>query len=312
MPRGYDRPLYVLPFDHRHSFETKMFGWTPPLSAAQTAEIAGAKRIIFDGFKAAVAAGAPKEKGAILTDEQFGAAVLRDAAAEGVTTAMANEKSGQDEFEFEYGEDFPRHIEAFQPSFAKVLVRYNPGGDRDLNRRQAARLKRLSDYLAEAKRSRFMFELLVPPEKAQLERLGGDKALYDEELRPRLMVETIRELQSAGVEPDIWKVEGLDRAEDCVRIVRAARADGREHVGCIILGRGEDDRRVRQWLATAGSVPGFVGFAVGRTTFWDPLVAWRAGKMTREAATAEIGRRYGEYVRIFEAAGGASAMRREA
>ena len=130
MPRGYDRPLYVQPFDHRHSFETKMFGWTPPLSAAQTAEVAAAKRIIYDGFKAALAAGVSKDKAAILTDEQFGAAILRDAVAEGVTTAMANEKSGQDEFDFEYGEEFARHIEAFHPAFAKVLVRYNPEGDR--------------------------------------------------------------------------------------------------------------------------------------------------------------------------------------
>ena len=147
-----------------------------------------------------------------------------------------------------------------------------------------------------------MFELLVPAEKAQLEKLGGDKAAYDRELRPRLMVETIAELQSSGVEPDIWKIEGLDRREDCARIVATARAGGREHVGCIILGRGEDDRRVRQWLTTAAAVPGFIGFAVGRTVFWDPLVAWRAGRTTRDAAVAEIARRYGELVRVFDSA----------
>ena len=228
MPRGYDRPLYIQPFDHRGSFQTKMFGWQSPLSDAQTAEIAGAKRVIYDGFLAALAAGVPKEKAGILVDEQFGAAILRDAASSNVVTACPAEKSGQEEFDFEYGEDFARHIEAFDPTFCKVLVRYNPQGDRALNEKQAARLKRLSDFLAARDRSRFMFELLVPPEKAQLDRLKGDKKVYDREVRPRLMVEAIRELQDAGVEPDMWKVEGLDRREDCERVVAAARAGGRD------------------------------------------------------------------------------------
>jgi myo-inositol catabolism protein IolC len=300
MPRGYDRELYILPFDHRGSFQTKMFGWNSPLSEAQTAEIAAAKRVIYDGFKSALAAGAPKEKAGVLVDEQFGAAVLRDAAAEGVVTACPAEKSGQDEFDFEYGEQFARHIEAFRPTFCKVLVRYNPEGDRALNQRQAARLKQLSDYLAAKGASRFMFELLVPAEKAQLDRLQGDKKTYDRELRPRLMVEAIRELQHSGVEADLWKLEGLDRREDCERIVATARADGRSRVGCIILGRGEDDHSVRKWLATAAGVPGFIGFAVGRTVFWDPLAGWRAKKATREATVGEIARRYREFVDIFE------------
>ena len=312
MPRGYDRALYILPFDHRASFESKLFGWRPPLSEGQTAQIADTKQIIYEGFQAAIAAGVPREKAGILTDEQFGAAVLRAAEAAGYTRACATEKSGQDEFEFEYGDDFARHIEAFDPTFSKVLVRYNPEGDRALNRRQAARLARLSGYLADRNRGRFMFELLVPPEKAQLERLKGDKQAYDRELRPRLMTRAIEELQEAGVEPDIWKLEGLERREDCQAIVATARAGGRDRVGCIILGRGEDDRKVRDWLAVAASVPGFIGFAVGRTVFWEPLVDYRAGKKTREAAAQEIARRYREFVGVFETARQSSVARAEA
>jgi 5-dehydro-2-deoxygluconokinase len=300
MARGWDRPLYVQPFDHRGSFQSGLFGWKPPLSEAQTAEIAGSKQIIYDGFRAALAAGAPAEKAAILVDEQFGAAILRDAKAKGITTACPAEESGQEEFEFEYGEDFQRHIEAFDPTFCKVLVRYNAEGDRALNQRQAERLRRLSDYLARADRSRFMFELLVPAEKAQLERLKGDRAAYDLEVRPHLMVEAIRELQAAGVEPDLWKIEGLGRREDCQEIVATARAGGRNHVGCIVLGRGADDSKVREWLSVAAKVPGFVGFAVGRTVFWDPLVAWHAGKATRDEAAARIAGRYREFVDLFE------------
>ena len=238
----------------------------------------------------------------ILVDEQFGAAILRDAAANGFVTACPAKKSGQDEFDFQFGDDFAKHIELFKPTFCKVLVRYNPEGDAALNQRQSARLRQLSDYLRGTSRSRFMFELLVPAEKAQLDRLRGSTKAYDLDLRPKLMVQAIKELQDVGVEPDVWKIEGLDRREDCEEIVSAAHRDGRDKVGCIILGRGEDDDKVREWLTTAAGVKGFIGFAVGRTDFWEALVNFRAKKTTRDAAVAEIARRYREFVGIFEQA----------
>jgi myo-inositol catabolism protein IolC len=297
---GYDKPLYIQPFDHRGSFQTKMFGWKGTLTKEQTAEIAATKQVIYDGFKEAIAAGVPKEKAGILVDEQFGAAILLDAKAHGYTTACPAEKSGQDEFDFEYGEEFGKHIEAFDPTFCKVLVRYNPEGDETLNRRQSALLKRLSDYLHSESHRLFMFELLVPAEKAQLDRVNGDKHAYDVQIRPGLMVRAIEQLQDAGVEADVWKIEGLDRREDCEKVVAVAHRQGRDKVGCIILGRGEDDKKVYEWLTTAAKVPGFIGFAVGRTVFWEPLIDWRAKKITREEAVAEIARRYRRLVDTFE------------
>jgi myo-inositol catabolism protein IolC len=302
MTIGFDKPLYVLPFDHRATFYTKMFGWKGTPTPEQTAQVAAAKQVIYDAFQAAVAAGVPKEKAGILVDEQFGSAILRDCAKNQYFTACPAEKSGLDEFDFEYGEDFAKHIEEFNPTFCKVLVRYNPEGNQALNERQAARLKLLSDFLHGKTRSLFMFELLVPAEKAQMDQLKGDKKAYDLEVRPRLMVQAIHQLQDAGVEPELWKIEGLDRSEDCEKIVAAARRGGRNKVGCIVLGRGEDDKKVREWLATAAPVPGFIGFAVGRTVFWDPLVDWRDKKITRETAVNEISRRYQELVSIFEEA----------
>jgi myo-inositol catabolism protein IolC len=300
--RGYQKPLYILPFDHRGSFETGMFGWKGALSPEQTAQIAAAKQVIYEGFQSAIAAGVPKEKAGILVDEQFGSAILRNAAGKGFIRACPAEKSGQEEFDFEYGDDFTSHIESIHPTFCKVLVRYNPEGDAALNRRQAERLKRLSDFLHNANRSLFMFELLVAPEKAQLDKFKGDKKAYDLELRPQLMVETIRQLQDAQVEPDVWKIEGLDHREDCEKIVQVARAGERDTVGCIILGRGEDDAKVLEWLTTAAGVAGFIGFAVGRTDFWQPLVTWREGKISRETAVDQIARRYREFVDTFESA----------
>jgi 5-dehydro-2-deoxygluconokinase len=301
MTTGYLKPLYVLPFDHRSTFSKNMFGWQGALNPEQTSQIAAVKQVIFDGFKAAVAEGVPKARAGILVDEQFGAAILRDARQQGFITACPAEKSGQDEFDFEYGRDFARHIEQSDPTFCKVLVRYNPEGDETLNGRQAARLKQLSDHLHASGRL-FMFELLVPPTPAQLQRLGNDKKAYDLRLRPTLMVEAIHELQDSGVEADVWKIEGMDRKEDCQKVVVAARRAGRDGVGCIVLGRGEDDQHVRQWLSTAAAVPGFIGFAVGRTTFWEPLVEYRAQKISRDMAVAKIAASYRAWVDLFERA----------
>jgi myo-inositol catabolism protein IolC len=298
MTLGYNKPLYILPFDHRGSFQTGMFGWKGSLSAEQTAQIAAAKQVIYDGFKAAVAAGVAQEHAGILVDEQFGAAILEDAATHGYVTAAPAEKSGQDEFDFEYGDNFARHIETFNVTFCKVLVRYNPEGDKDMNARQSQRLRQLSEYLHHADR-KYMFELLVPATPEQLQQVGGDRKRYDRERHPALMVRAIRELQQAGVEPDIWKIEGLDRREDCLQVAETARRDGRGDVGCIVLGRGEDEAHVQTWLTTAAGVPGFIGFAVGRTTFWDPLIAWREQKISREAAGAEIAQRYRQWVDVF-------------
>ena len=301
MNRGYNRPLYLLPFDHRHSYVTGMFTFTPPLSADQHEAVADSKRVIYDGFRQARGNDVPRASAAILVDEEFGAGILRDAVTRGYVTALSTEKSGSAEFEFEYGAAFAEHIEAFRPTFAKVLVRYNPEGDRPLNQRQTARLKQLSDYCTSANQL-FMFELLVPATKAQMDRVQADRQTFDLRVRPELTLQAIHTLQDAGVEPDVWKIEGLDRREDCERVVRTVRRGGRGDVGCIVLGRGADERKVTSWLETAASIPGFIGFAVGRTTFWDAVAGYHAHTATRQEAVSRVAHRYLQWVTIFERA----------
>ncbi len=295
---GYTQPLYLLPFDHRHSYLKGMFRFEPPLSAEQTARVVDSKRVIYEGFLRSLELGVPSEYAGILVDETFGADLLRDAARRGAITAMSVEGSGSDEFQFEYGDDFAAHIQAFAPTFAKVLVRYNPQGDASLNARQTERLVRLSAW-CRAHRQRLMFELLVPATAAQLAQAGGDAAAYDLAQRPDLMIESIRTLQQAGVEPDVWKIEGLDRRDDCARVVAAARVGGRTDVSCIVLGRGADDAKVSAWLRTAASVAGFIGFAVGRTSFWDAVAAFEAGTATRAEAAERIAGQFAGWARTF-------------
>jgi myo-inositol catabolism protein IolC len=301
MSLGYNQPLYLLPFDHRHSYLSGLFHTAPPLTADKRQAVAVSKWVIYDGFKQAILGGKVQgDFGGILVDEEFGRDILIDARRKGYITAVSTEKSGLQEFEFEYGDAFADHIERFEPTFAKALVRFNPEGDPALNERQTRRLRRLSDYCRKAGQ-RFMFELLVPPTKAQLDRVGG-VADYERQVRSALMLDAIRTLQDSGVEPDIWKVEGLHSSDECERVVEIARRHGRDGVSCIVLGHGADEEKVRRWLEIAASVEGFIGFAVGRTTFWNPISDFVARKITREQAASRIAERYGEWAEIFERA----------
>jgi myo-inositol catabolism protein IolC len=299
MPIGYTKPLYILPFDHRASYISSLFGWKEPLNVEQMNAVAASKRVIYEGFKYAVQHNAPRDAVGILVDEEFGVGLLRDAHHQGYITAASVEKSGQEEFDFIYGDDFGQHIDDTNPTFAKVLVRYNPEGDSVGNQRQAKRLKRLSDYLQQKQRL-FMFELLVPAEVAQLEHVDHDKNVYDLQMRPGLMVRALQELQDAGVEPDVWKIEGLDRREDCEKMVTVARRNGRSNVGMIVLGRGAERDRVIHWLKTAASVPGFIGFAVGRTSFQEAVVAYEKKQASAEVAAEQIGKHFEEWINIFQ------------
>lgn len=292
------KDLLILAFDHRASFIEKLFGIknrTPTSEEKQ--QIEDFKKVIFEGFKLALKKKVPKEIAGLLVDEEFGTNVLRSAKNEGFMFAMPAEKSGQDEFDFEYGDHFPVHIEDFDPTFLKVLVRYNPESDKTLNQRQILKLKKLSDYLAQKNRT-FLFELIVPATPAQLAKVGGSKETYDTQLRPQLMVESIKQIQDGGVEPAIWKLEGVDDPESAISVVKQAQSNGRK-AGVITLGRGESKEKVKEWLSVGAKIHGVIGFAVGRTIFWNPLVEYRAGQIDRKSAVEKISQNYIEFVDLW-------------
>src|SRR3954453_7092161 len=252
MALGYDGKLYILAFDHRGSFQKKMFGIESDPTPEETEKISDSKRLIYEGMEIAVERGVDASATGVLVDEQFGSDIPQRAREHGLVLSMPVEKRGQDEFDFQYGADFGEHIERFDPQFAKVLVRYNPDGNAETNRRQAARLKERADWLHGHDR-KFLFELLVPAEDSQLERVGGDTDRYDRELRPELMRRAIEDLQDAGVEVDIWKIEGVDEREDAEMLPQQTRkGEGREGVVCVLLGRGASDEKVEEWLGGGG------------------------------------------------------------
>ena len=299
MDLGYDGKLYVLAFDHRGSFQKKFFGIDGDPNAEETAQIADAKHLIWEGLERASDDGADASAIGALVDEQFGGDIPEQARGRAIKLAMPVEKSGQKEFDFQYGDHFGEHIERFDPDFTKVLVRYNPDGDAEMNARQVERLRRLSDWL-HAHDRRFLFELLVPAEDDQLESVGGDTDRYDDELRPDLMRRAIADLQGAGVEVDVWKIEGVERREECEMLVEQARSGGRSGVACVLLGRGADDDKVDHWLRQAAPVDGFIGFAIGRSIWSGPLKGYLDGSLPRDAAAQQVADNYLRFVNVYE------------
>jgi myo-inositol catabolism protein IolC len=306
MGLGYDGKLYILAFDHRGSFQKKWFGIQGAPSPEETERIADGKHLIYEGLAGALDRGAEPRVTGALVDEQFGGDIPTQARDRGVRLAMPVEKSGQDEFDFEYGDEFGEHIERFDPDFSKVLVRYNPEGDEGMNRRQSPRLRRLSDWLHERER-KFLFELLVPATEQQLASVDADTDRYDAELRPQLMRGATEELQAAAVEPDVWKIEGVEERSDAEMLAEQTRAGGRDGVVCVLLGRGADDDKVDHWLTQAAPVEGFVGFAIGRSIWGDPLKGFLAGDLERDAAAAQIADNYLRFVNVYSQAEGSKA-----
>jgi myo-inositol catabolism protein IolC len=300
MALGYDGKLYILAFDHRGSFQKKMFGIEGDPTPEETETIKDAKRLVFEGMEKAVDRGVDASAAGVLVDEQFGGDVPRLAREHGLTLSMPVEKSGQDTFDFQYGDAFGEHIEKFDPQFSKVLVRYNPAGDEEANRTQLDKLKRLADWLHEHDR-KFLFELLVPAEPEQLESVGGDADRYDAELRPELMRQSIENIQNHGIEVDVWKIEGVDRQEDAQMLVDQTRkGEGRENVVSVLLGRGASDEKVDHWLQQAAPVEGMVGFAIGRSIWWDALKGFLEDKLDRETAADQIADNYLRFIKVYD------------
>ena len=300
MALGYDGRLYILAFDHRGSFQKKMFGIQGDPTPEETATITDAKHLIFEGMLEAVSRGADPSATGVLVDEQFGGIVPAGAREHHLKLSMPVEKSGQNEFDFQYGDDFGAHIDKFDPDFSKVLVRYNPDDDPELNERQLGRLKRLADWLHEHDH-KFLFELLVPATDDQLESVGGDSERYDAELRPELMRRAIEDAQNFGVEVDVWKIEGVDERSDAETLAQQARLGaGREGVTCVLLGRGASTAKVEQWLEQAAPVEGFIGFAIGRSIWWDALKGFLDNSLDRVAAASQIADNYLHFVKVYE------------
>lgn len=295
---GYKNKLFILPFDHRSSF-AELFGFTNlELSSEEKEEISEAKEIIYTAFKKAVDQEIPKDQAAILIDEEYGDKIIRDAINQRYNVILTTEKSGQKEFGFEYDDNFAKHIEKYKPGFVKALIHYNPNDDPLSKMRQQQKLEILSNY-CHKNAYKFLLEILISPTDSQSKDCNEDSNIYDNQVRPNLTVKVIEELQNANVEPDIWKIEGME-SEDSYKIVTLqTRKDERGDVGIVILGRAENQDKVERWIKSGSKIRGIIGFAVGRTIFWKPLVDYKNGNIEKEKAIELISDGFLHFYHIF-------------
>jgi 5-dehydro-2-deoxygluconokinase len=73
-------------------------------------------------------------------------------------------------------------------------------------------------------------------------------------------------------------------------------------VVCVVLGRGASDDKVDQWLRAGAPVDGYVGFAIGRSIWWDALKGFLDGSIEREDAAQQIAEKYLRFVRVYQEA----------
>ena len=301
-------PLLILAMDHRASFAETMFGVTGTPTDAELGRMRAAKSLIFAAARAARPSASGRAQLGVLVDERLGADVARQARDAGFVLAMPVEVSGSERLEFEYGDDFAAHIDKFDPDWVKVLVRFNPDDPADLARAQIETLRRLHDWVTAAGR-RWLLELLVPPTKAQLAACD-DQAHFDVAARPELTARVIGTLAGAGVRPGIWKLEGYEMAEGAELVlgaVRAADPPAGPPSPCVVLGRDAPEAQVDHWLSVAAPLPGYAGFAIGRSIWEQPLADHLAGRTDQAGAEAAIAERYEHFIARYLSADPATA-----
>jgi myo-inositol catabolism protein IolC len=289
--------LFLLAVDHRRSFE-QLFDIDGPVSRPDFERLCAAKELVADALGDVAAARRDVSGGlGILIDDLYGGAAIATARRAGVAVALAFERSGQAVLDFEHG-DWRDRLAADPPDFVKVLIRHRADGDPGDVAVQLERLGEVSDACA-ASPAGFLLELLTPYTDA--ERSESTAERLEASVRPRLIVDAITQIQDAGVNPDVWKVEGVADPDGCAAIAAAARRKGRDRTGVVVLGAGAGTDTVNRWLAAAAA-GGYSGFAVGRSIWAGAVLAHHRGELDGATARADIAARYSTFIDTFRAA----------
>ena len=290
-PAKAPNPMYMLAFDHRQVLRDLY-------PAASTDDLHGAKLAVLDSLELLAGSVSDKKSLAFLVDEEYGAAAAKSARERGFYVAMPIEASRTKILQLQYPDDYRERFERLDPQCVKALAFHNPADDTERKNVQLSLLRQINDFARDQGRD-FLLEVLIMPTPEQLEQSGGDTSGFRDALFPELMVESISEMQDAGIEPDVWKIEGLETVEGTTSVGAQATSGGRDAVRCIVLGSGETQEKVTGWLANASVVPTFSGLAVGRTVWREPIADMLAGRVTREVALRAMAHSFAALIDAF-------------
>jgi len=262
--------VYMLAADHRWQWEE----WCDKRSIPRT-RIPEVKRLAADGFRLArERSPRVREFGALLLDAQYSSDVIAEARRDGVVAGTPAEKAGA--FPLAWAtEPFDR---ALIGAFVKVLVRFRPDDADEIRDGQWHKLDTLQSWCRRAG-TQLVVEVLVP-------RRQEPEDTFDAAGRPAMLADFIGESYRRGLTPQFWKIEGTPAADGARTIDRAIAAQ--PQCRQIILGKAADIATIERWFAAAyGSVTA-VGFAIGRSVFWEPATAFLIGSSTASETAAHI------------------------
>jgi 5-dehydro-2-deoxygluconokinase len=200
--------------------------------------------------------------------------VIAEARRDGVVVGTPAERAGA--FPLAWAtEPFDR---ALIGAFVKVLVRFRPDDADEIRDGQWHQLDMLQAWCRRAE-TQLVVEVLVP-------RRQEPEDTFDGAGRPAMLADFIGESYRRGLTPQFWKIEGTPAADGARTIDRAIAAQ--PQCRQIILGKAADIATIERWFAAAHNSATAVGFAIGRSVFWEPSTAFLAGSMTAAEAAANI------------------------
>ncbi|MGZ4677577.1 MAG: 2-deoxy-5-keto-D-gluconate 6-phosphate aldolase domain-containing protein [Acidimicrobiia bacterium] len=296
---GVTRRRFVLAGDHREPHLGALLGRPGPLDAHDRRTIVSVKELVAAAFSRVAARRTERPATvALLVDEEYGAPAARAAIAASHEVIMPVEASGLDHFALADPAILDRVL-AVGPRGVKTLVRWHGDATDPRDEASLAGLRAVGHRLrTEAPGTEWMLEVIVAPSPARLA-AAGDSDTFVRRVRPRLAAEALRALLAAGVAPDVWKVEGIDEPAAAGLVAGAARTGATaDHV---VLGAGAGMDRVEGWLRTAAATPGFTGFAIGRSLWWDDVRAHLAGRLDPATTVDRIAQRYAGAIATYEA-----------
>jgi myo-inositol catabolism protein IolC len=239
-------------------------------------------------------------RAALLIGELTGAAAGARARDEGIAIAVPIEVSGAPSFTLEYGPAFLEHLGSYPADYAKALVSIN-SAERD--ERYLAQLAAVSAACRSIQGAghQTLLEILVPPTGGQLAQAGNSQQVFDARIRPSLVCQVINDCYAAGLDPNLWRLEGLKNTASYQMVGRTLRRHSAS-AECLVLGRGGAGEQVSRWLALAAAEPEFSGFAIGRSIWQNALGSWIGGKTDRARAVSLIAEQYFMFACVYRQA----------
>lgn len=293
---------FMVGIDHRINFCRELVGAGAEPTAAERNDAARLKTIVFSALKKSIESGLPKSQAAIWSDSDLGEGVLLRSRGMSMATAVSADRQNEDgpsELSPTRAWDLATRLDS---DFAAVRLNYNPDSPRHVREQTQDTLFRLSRKCRSGNRG-LMIELIATPTRRQIDSTGG----Y-EEARAMVLLESMRQIQDAGVEPSVWAFEPPADKTAAATLAAQAHIDERYGITVLFTVGSEPDpsddssypsRAEDEITSLAARTIGATGILVGPAAYFAQLARYQRGLLTEEEAIDSVSRRFQSLHRIF-------------